>query len=243
MPKILDLKQGSQEWLAARCGIPTSSNFHRIITPKTRKRSAQLESYAMGLTCERWTGRPLDNFTTAAMNDGTEREDQAVASYELTRGVDTRMVGFITTDDGRYGASPDRMVIGGGLLECKNPKAHTHVAYLLGEGPEENYKCQLQGQLLVTGAPWVDIISCYPGMPDIVIRVEPDAEFIATLGPSLNEVCDLVDFYMEKLKASGYEPFNFDAEPPVDDIGPFAISQADVDLFIGAKFPKGAPVQ
>ena len=234
--------QGSALWLAARCGIPTSSCFHRIVTPKTRKRSAQLEPYAMDLTCERWTGRPLDNFTTAAMNDGTEREEQAVASYELTRGVDTRMVGLITTDDGRYGASPDRMVIGGGLLECKNPKAHTHVAYLLGQGPESDYFCQLQGQLLVTGAPWVDIISCYPGMPDIVIRVEPDAEFMATLRLLLNEVCDLVHMYMEKLKASGYEPFSFEAEP-VDDIGPFGISQADADRFMAAKFPKGAPIQ
>jgi hypothetical protein len=30
---ILDLEQGTPEWLQARLGIPTASNFGNIITP------------------------------------------------------------------------------------------------------------------------------------------------------------------------------------------------------------------
>ena len=36
--------QGTPAWHEARLGIPTSSNFHRIITPKTRKPSAQVNA-------------------------------------------------------------------------------------------------------------------------------------------------------------------------------------------------------
>ena len=35
--KIVDVEQGSHEWLIARLGKPTASRFDKIITPGTRK--------------------------------------------------------------------------------------------------------------------------------------------------------------------------------------------------------------
>jgi len=228
---VHNVPQGSPQWLNLRSGRPTASQFHRVITPKTRKRSTQIDQYAREMAAERLLGRPLVTFKSDAMTDGTEREEQAVASYELTRGVDTYAVGFITTDDGRIGASPDRM-FDGGLLECKNPKAHTHIGYLLGDGPDDDYRCQLQGQLLVTGCPFVDIISCYPGLPDIVVRVPRDEEFIAELQGHLDYLCATVEALMVRLADMGYTPAeaSHQTQPDEDWLG---VSDADVEALLG----------
>lgn len=231
--KIHNVVQGSPEWRMLRAGIPTASQFHRIITPKTRKRSTQIDQYARELAAERLLGRPLETIPSAAMTDGTEREAQAVASYELTHGVDTEAVGFLTTDDGRIGASPDR-IFDGGLLETKNPKAHTHIGYLLGDGPDDDYRCQLQGQLYVSGYPLVDIISCFPGLPDIVVRVRREEEFIAELAGHLNYLCDTVDALMERLAKMGYKPAEPEADEPEDHSGDF-VSDADVEMILAAQ--------
>lgn len=224
--KIHPVVQGSPEWRMLRAGRPCSSSFHRVITPKTRKRSAQIDQYARELAAERLLGRPLETIPSAAMTDGTERESQAVASYELTHGVDTEPVGFLTTDDGRIGASPDRIITGVRLLETKNPKTHTHIGYLLGDGPDDDYRCQLQGQLYVSSYPRVDIISCYPGLPDIVVPVLRDEEFIAELAVHLAYLCDTVDALMERLARMGYEP----AQPEEEaDYSADFVTDADVE--------------
>lgn len=213
--------QGSPQWRALRCGIPTASQFHRIITPKKRERSSQLDQYARELAAEKLLGQPIETITTRAMAQGTEREAAAVAVYELRRGVEADLVGFMTTDDGRVGASPDRIVRSlNRLLECKSPQPHTHIGYLLGAGPDENYFCQLQGQLYVANYEQVDIVSFYPGLPDVVVEVRRDEKFIAALEPLLGELCGLVDAHMAKLKAMGYEP------APIEDSAP----EGDFDL-------------
>ena len=214
-----------------RAGRPCASSFHRVITPKTRKRSAQIDQYARELAAERLLGRPLETIPSQAMTDGTERESQAVASYELTHGVDTEAVGFMTTDDGKIGASPDR-IFAGGLLETKNPKAHTHMGYLLGDGPDDDYRCQLQGQLYVSGYPLVDIISCFPGLPDIVVRVQRDEEFIAEMAGHLAYLCDAVDALMTRLGNMGYRP----QEPEEgEDYSADFVTDADVESILEAQ--------
>lgn len=224
--------QGTPAWLALRSGIPTASQFHRIITPKTRKRSSQLEGYARELAAERLLGRPIEKPQSIPMMQGTEREEAAVASYELTHGVDTALIGFVTTDDGKVGASPDRIIRETGkLLECKSPQPQTHIGYLLGDGPDDDYRCQLQGQLYVCEAPSVDIISFYPGLPDVVIHVERDEEFIGLLKVLLVELCGLIDSHMERLARMGYEPPAPDEDEAEDPLG---ITEADMAAILGA---------
>jgi len=231
--------QYSPEWNALRCGIPSASQFHRVITPKTRKRSAQLEQYARELAAERLRGIPLETISTAAMTDGTEREEQAVASYELTHGIDTEPVGFITTDDGLIGASPDR-ITPTRLIETKNPKAHTHVGYLLGEGPDDDYRCQLQGQLYVCEYKQVDIISCFPGLPDVVVEVGRDEEFIGPLALYLRELLVMVEEFMVRFEKMGYRPP--EPEPEADHSNDF-VTDEDVDRILANISQSEDPVQ
>lgn len=203
---IHEVSQGSLEWLNLRAGMPTASQFHRVITPKRAARSEQMEDFINDLVAERFMGRPLATADMPWMKEGTAREPESAAYYSFIRDVELETVGLITTDDGKIGASPDRLVGADGLLELKNPKAHTHIGYLLGAGPDEAYRVQLNGQLFVAERQWVDIMSYSPGLPEVITRVERDEPFIDKLKALLYEVVAEVEARMEKLKAAGYEP-------------------------------------
>lgn len=190
----IDCEQGSQEWVDARLGIPTASQFHRIITPKTLKPSGQADKYAAELIAEWMIGFPFDKGGTALMERGKELEVKAVQFYELETGNKTEKIGFCLRDDGAVGASPDRLVGADGLLEIKCPGPVQHILYLLS-GLDADYRCQVQGQLWITGRQWLDFLSYHPDMPDFRVRVERDETFIAALAAA-------VDLFVEQLEVS-----------------------------------------
>jgi hypothetical protein len=185
-----NVEQGSDFWFELRKGIPTASNFGRILTPKTMKVSASGIKYAQELVGERLCKIPpegVESATTRAMKWGTLCEQQARAFYCMDVGQDVFNGGFCLSDDGRFGASPDALIglkLPGehsdfasteGCLELKCPQAGTQIEYLCAGVLPDDYKCQVHGQLIVTGAKWVDFLSYCPGLPEFKIRVEPDA--------------------------------------------------------------------
>lgn len=101
-------------------------------------------------------------------------EPEARRYYEFHSGCDVQRVGFCLSACGRFGASPDALIADDGLLELKNPTAEVQVRYLLDGGLPEVFKPQTHGQLIVTGRKWVDLLSYHPGLPKLLIRVEPD---------------------------------------------------------------------
>jgi hypothetical protein len=178
--KVLDVKQGTPEWLQARLGIPTASEFDKIITAKTLKASGSQDKYLAQLVAEWFLGHPIDNGSSQFMERGTAIEDQSRASYELERGIEAERVGFVTTDDGLVGCSPDSLIGERGLLEIKSPGIETHVLALID--PDEfaaDHRCQTQGQLWVTSGyrDWVDLRSGHPLLPAVTVRVLPDPAF------------------------------------------------------------------
>jgi YqaJ-like viral recombinase domain len=181
---IHDVKQGTTEWLALRAGIPTASDFDRIITPKG-KPSTQAEKYMHKLLAERIMGHPVTEAISFWMGRGHQMEAEAVAFYEAQRELDSTVVGFVTNDAGTVGASPDRFVGAEGLLEIKVPAEHTHVAYLLTRAVDAEYYPQIQGQLWVTGRAWADVLSYHPEMPPALLRVARDDAYIAKLGAAV----------------------------------------------------------
>lgn len=191
--KIIDCEQGSPEWYKARLGVPTASEFDKIVTG-TGKASAQADAYRLKLIAERLTGDFDEGFKNSYMDRGKELEAEAAEFYEITTGQTLTKVGFCTDDTGSYGASPDRLVGEDGILEIKVPGAHTHVGYMLyGFGNE--YKHQRQGQMLVCDKRrYVDLMSYHPKMPPVIVRIERDESYImsqkmglATFNKKLNE--------------------------------------------------------
>lgn len=201
---VHNVTQGTPEWLQCRLGIPTASEFDKIITP-TGKPSAQADAYMNKLLAEMMVGKPVDTFEGNTWTErGNELEPSAVSFYELQNDVEATAVGFITDDARTMGCSPDRLIGEHGLLECKCPAPHTHVEYLLNRKIDQKYYPQLQGQLLVTGRQWVDIISYHPEMAPVVIRVEQDVAFFYTLKVLLAEFTAKLNRKRERLIDMGY---------------------------------------
>lgn len=200
---IIDCEQESPEWIEARLGIPTASNFHRILTPKTGKLSASADGYAYELIAEDMLGHPLDESESQFMTRGSSLERDAFAFYEYTRDVETQKVGTILRDDARVGCSPDRLVGDDGGLEIKCPSAKVHVGYMLGHDADA-YRCQVQGAMWLTGRAWWDWLSYNPELPPVLIRFERDEEFIEKLARVVDQFAAYLDECRGKLVSAGY---------------------------------------
>lgn len=181
---LLDLKQGSPEWVEARLGIPTASEFHRIITPRTMKPSASADLYLAEKVAEWALRAPLDAYQNEWMERGSKLEEGALFWYECERDCTVAPGGFVLRDDRLVGCSPDGFVGEDGLIEIKCPNAARHVVNLLGN-PAEDHRAQIQGQLWITGRRWLDFVSFNPVMPNALARVERDEEFIAALAEAV----------------------------------------------------------
>lgn len=179
-----DVEPLSEEWRACRLGIPTASNFHKIITPKRLVLSEQSKDYMHTLLAEWMTGEETESFKSEFMQRGNDMEDQIWKAYEAYTGVETSRGGFFTTDDGLIGGSPDRLIGDTGDLEAKAPMIHTQVGYALG-GIDDAYMLQLQGRLWLHKREYVDIFSWHPRLFIPPVRVKPIDKFQKAIGEVL----------------------------------------------------------
>jgi hypothetical protein len=212
VPIIHDVEQGTAAWYALRLGIPTSSDFHKIITPGKGEFSTQSDKYAFRLIAEAVLHQPLDSIShLEQIARGKQLEPDAANQYAFVKEVEIRKVGFITSDDGRIGCSPDRLVVGGmGALEIKCPAPDTHIGYRL-IGPGLDYKPQVQGQMFVAELEWVDFYSYHPLMPPVLIRTQRDAAYLAKMARALRQFDDMLRNYTDLVRREGY----FDARPQI----------------------------
>src|SRR3990167_2009247 len=176
--RIIECTQGTPEWFAARCGIPTASNFDKILCVDG-KLSKQRTKYLYQLAGETITGIAEESYQNSNMQRGIEMEAEARQLYELVTGHKVQEIGFCLADG--YGASPDGLVGKEGILEIKCPTLSVHVGYLLEDMLPMDYWQQLQGQLLVTGREWVDFMSYSPGIKPLIIRVKREKKFLKLL--------------------------------------------------------------
>lgn len=207
---VHDMPQGSPEWERVRLGLPTASAFHKICTAKTGKfsESATCRGYAHFIIAEMLMGRslnPLENLEW--IQRGKDMEPQAVKMYEFENDLTTKPVGFITTDDGRWGATPDRLLIDvNGAVEIKCPAPQTHIGYV-ADGFGDDYKVQVQGQMLVGGFDFIDRYSFCPELPvpTFNFRTHRDEDYIALLRSALERFCTMRDEMLDKLRAAGWD--------------------------------------
>jgi putative phage-type endonuclease len=196
---IHSVEQQTPEWFALRCGVPSASNFSKIVTTKGEP-SKSAKEYMYTLAGEAIIGKKAKGYTSDAMQHGIDTEPEAVSTYEFITGLETAEVGFVTDDDIRIGVSPDRLVGEHGLLEVKCPMANTHIKYLLeGKFPTAYFQ-QVQGQLMVTGREWCDFMSYVAGMKPFIVRVYPDKDFHEKLNKVLLAFCDGLEELIKKLK-------------------------------------------
>lgn len=231
---IHDVLQNTPAWDVLHIGRPTASDFAKIITPVGWALSKQATTFAYFKVAEAVLNESFNTISKLEWVDrGKALEPEAVDQYQFINDVSTQKVGFVTTDDGRFGCSPDRFVIRErryfappdgiemvdvtllGGLEVKCPAPQTHIAYW-AEGPPDIYLPQIFGQMWICELEWVDFFSYYPRMPPVQHRIRRDPRRMAQMIRALRQFDDLLASLQAKIRAEGF----FDQRPepvtPVD---------------------------
>ncbi len=186
---VVECEQGTQVWSDARRGIVTASRMGDILTPKTGAMAAGARSYAYELIAESivpphyWLG---SDYQSSPMANGTRTEREARDFFAFDTGYEVEQVGFCMTDDRRFGASPDGLVSDGGGLELKCPLHKTQVEYLVEGKLPDKYRAQVHGSMIVTKRSHWWFMSYAPGLPPLVLRIEPD-EYTVKLAETLEK--------------------------------------------------------
>lgn len=175
-----DLVQGSDEWLAARCGLLTASEMNLILTPTLKiATNDKQRAHLYELLAQRITGHVEPRYISDDMLRGHEDEILALDLYEK-HFAPVQRVGFVTNDKWGFtlGYSPDALVGADGLVEVKSRRqkyqVETFCVHVPGGTIPAEYVLQIQTGLLVTGRKWCDFISYSAGLPMARIRVLPD---------------------------------------------------------------------
>jgi hypothetical protein len=227
---VYTCQQRTAEWWEKRNGIPTASEFSRILNPTAcdpawtcigdngqtcgvrhkseraakdcgRKNGlvpmpAPLEmadaalNYACELVADRIRGGPEDaaGYTSKDMDRGNFLEAEARNYFAMRTEREVQQVGFIKTDDGKFGLSPDGILgelkgkSNGGFhcdqveegLELKCPSGKVHNRYLIDGILPAEYAAQVHGALAVTGARCWWFVSYCDGIRPLILKVEPN---------------------------------------------------------------------
>lgn len=161
---ILDVPQNSDEWYEARRGIPTASNFGKIMAKGEGK---VRRSYLLHLAAELITGEPLETYSNADMERGREQEAEAARLYAYANECEIQRVGFIKSriNGLPVGYSPDGLIGDSGLVEIKSKRGDLLIGTILnGKFPGEHY-WQCLGGMLVAERDWIDLVCYWPGIP------------------------------------------------------------------------------
>jgi hypothetical protein len=208
--KVHLCKQGTDDWYRIKIGIPSASQFHNILTPTGAPTTGDRRAkYKFRLVAERLLQQSMDDrFENYWTKRGKELEHQAREAFVDARnctGIDE--VGFVTTDDGKIGASPDGFLLIDGKrsregLEIKCPSPWVQVEYLL-EGLENNYRPQVQGQMLVAGLECMHLWCWHPNMPEVHLPTLRDDDYIKKLARALFDFCNELDAETDRARRKG----------------------------------------
>lgn len=175
-----NVTQGSDEWLAMRCGLLTASEMKLILTPTLKvANNDKTRAHLYELLAQRVTKYVEPMYVSEDMLRGQEDEFYARQAY-AERHAPVEQCGFITNDRWGFtiGYSPDGLVGTDGLIECKSRRQKYQVQTIIehqtaGTIPDD-YLMQCQTGLLVSEREWIDFISYSGGLPMAVVRVWPD---------------------------------------------------------------------
>lgn len=169
-----DLVQGSDEWLAARCGLLTASEVKHIISP-IKLQYSKSDTHLYELAAQRITRYVEPAYISDDMLRGSDDEIEARQKYQDNYGL-TVDVGFITNDKWGFtlGFSPDSLIGEDGFLEIKSRRQKFQIETIIEGQMPSDFLIQVQAGLLISERKFCDFISYCGGMHMATIRVEPD---------------------------------------------------------------------
>lgn len=171
-----DIIQGSDEWLALRCGIMTASEMKLCITPTLKiADNEKTRAHLYELLGQRITGYVEPHYISDDMMRGHEEEVIARMKYS-EKFAPVKDIGFITNDRWGFkiGYSPDGLVGDDGQIEIKSRRQKYQVETILADEMPDEYILQIQTGLLVSERKWCDFVSYSGGLPMYTKRVYAD---------------------------------------------------------------------
>lgn len=191
-----ELVQGSEEWLQARCGKFTASDFHIFLGESQTKKLKLLRKAS-----ERITGKLSESgYKNENMERGNELEDEARRAYEEHTLNIVEQVGFIELNE-FIGCSPDGLIGDDGMIEIKCPLASTFLNHFVkGEKAiKPQYLTQIQFNFLVNGRKWCDYVVFHPDFPNklYIQRIKRDEEYINKIEKCLSECNNKINTIIE----------------------------------------------
>lgn len=222
-----ECKQGSPEWLNARAGVITASEFVKArgrmkVTREGKQKGDPTDAaldYAFQKAIERISRVPLDeNHQTWQMKRGHELEPYARMSHEdllarrggsLAESV-VMSAGFMTTPDGLFGCSVDGLIGEHGGSEYKCLASAKKLRKVIIGQDISDYMDQIQGCLAISGRQWWHFGLYCPALKPIglefqMVEVQRDDDYIDALWSDLMAFTKYVDEYEAQLRALGAE--------------------------------------
>jgi putative phage-type endonuclease len=205
---LIEVEQGTAEWLQMRVGIVTGSRVADVMAKLKRKdgEAATRQNYKSELVCETLTGLSVEHFISKEMQWGMENEIFARNAYEIEVGA-IEPVGFaLHARIPRFGASPDGLVGTDGLVEFKCPNTATHIDYIMAGVVPAEYHWQMLAEMACAERAWCDFVSFDPRLPKklqlFVRRFERDDARIGAMEAEIEKFLAEVDEAIAKLNSS-----------------------------------------
>lgn len=211
--KVLTMSQhcvdgsANPEWLDARAGLFTGSDFHQYMPLlKTGKLSETAKKALYKKVLENY-GYRFNTFQTPEMLIGIEREPTAREAYSFIYGKQIEEVGFVDLEKYHAGCSPDGVIYEdyptfdgsycgkriSEIVEIKCPSVETFVSYLDDEFMKPEYETQMQFNMFVTGADVCHFVVYHPDFNLIVRDVEKNPEIQDKIKKVLEELSVVYD--------------------------------------------------
>jgi len=161
-----NIQQHSSEWHNIRKGKITGSVLKDLISPKTFKvsDSKTAESVLLKIIASKYIIQDSEDIQTFDMVRGIENEARARELYSKNTLTLVNEVGFIESDCGFYGMSPDGLIGNDGFIEIKCPRQAKHLNGKLTNGQsllyDDGYILQIMmGFVLHDNLKYCDLIS------------------------------------------------------------------------------------
>lgn len=171
--------QQSEEWYAARCGLLTASDMAKILTSKKLEYAENegCRNHLNELLAQRITGYVEPSFRSDDMLRGLEDEKYAKNEYEKHYDK-VKDCGFVTNDRWGFtlGCSPDGLVGEKGGLQIKSRRAKYQIETIIAGVMPDEFRIQVQSEMLITERPWWDFVSYSGGLPMLTLRILPDLD-------------------------------------------------------------------
>ena len=210
---VYDVEQLSDAWFEAHLGVPSASQFSRLVTPAKMEPSKQLDDWAVELAAERWSQSQANAWRGNADTDyGLLAEDAGRAWYSMVTGREVSTCGYIQHPEYEAIASPDGLVespirnkedgspVNYGVLEVTSCAVKQHVRCLQMDDCPRDYLAQCQGLLWVgadDGIEWVDLLMFSETLPSKIFRVYPIPKFQHLLEQQVIRVLEERDRYVQ----------------------------------------------